>query len=420
VADTLVGRTLDGYRVDGLIGRGGMGSVYRATQVSLGRPVALKVLPADLSDEPQFRRRFDREAEVLGSLSHPNVVSVYDRGSVDERPYLVMELVEGDSLRDLMRRGPVPARHACRIVAALCDALDYAHAKGVVHRDIKPENVLVTRTGIVKVADFGLSRVFDGTDAGTRLTVTNLQLGTYEYMAPEQRERAADADERSDIYAAAVVLYEMLTGELPIGRFELPGERRPDLDARIDDVLERGLAKNPADRYARASAMGRAVSALLSTPERRVDLDSWMRAAKRFAHDAVQRLTARRNRRPASSDDRIRAYRRRRREVVIFNDKAKRVVGFTAVAAWATWFLVGYPSFRFHDEIAFFWTCGVVTAAAWFALHLLNQQVERGRWLSANAVLWSVFSPFSREGARRAKKLRRDARVLRRMGLSNV
>jgi predicted Ser/Thr protein kinase len=427
VADPLVGRTLDGFRIDGLIGRGGMGTVYRAQQISLGRPVALKVLPADLCDEPQFRRSFHREAEVLGSLSHPNLVQVYDRGTFDGRPYLVMELVEGDSLRDLMRRGPVPARQACRIIAALCDALDYAHAKGVVHRDIKPENVLVSREGIVKVADFGLSKVFDGSDAATRLTVTHLQLGTYEYMAPEQRERAADADERADIYATAVVLYEMLTGELPIGRFELPGEKRPDLDARIDDVLERGLAKNPSHRYDRASVMGRDVSALLSTPDRRIDLDHWLRTAKRFAHEAacsareaVQRFAARRNRHPASADDRLRAYRRRRREAVNLNDRIKRAVGFTALGAWITWYFVGYPHFRFHDEVAFFWTCGVFTAAAWFALHLLNRQVERGRWLVANAVLWTAFTPFHREGARRAKLLRRDARILRRMGLSTL
>ena len=280
VGDPFLGRDLSGYRVEEVIGSGGMGTVYRAKQLSLGRAVALKVLPPNVADDPHFVGRFHREAEILAQLSHPNVVQVIDRGVVDGRYFIVMEYVEGMNLRALVRRGRVPAKEACRIVAAVLEALDYAHRRGVVHRDIKPENVLIREDGIVKVADFGLSR-FLGTDGiDTRLTRTHLVLGTYEYMAPEQRESSRDADSRADIYAAAVVLYEMLTGELPIGRFDLPSERVPGLDARLDAILERGLAKDPDRRFERASAMGRALGDIVTSPGAPLDLKQLKQASR--------------------------------------------------------------------------------------------------------------------------------------------
>jgi len=265
--DPFVGRTFDGYRVDEVIGRGGMGTVYKAHQISLGRPVAIKVLPEDLAQQEQFLERFHREADALSRLSHPNVVTVFDRGEVDGQPYLAMEYVEGTSLRDIMRDGPLPADEALRIVSSVLTALEHAHVNGVVHRDIKPENVLLAPGGVVKVADFGLSRLL-GPDDLKRLTRTQLVLGTYEYMAPEQRERSKEADPRSDLYATGVVLYEMLTGELPIGRFELPSRRRPEeCDSRVDDLIERSLDKDPEQRYQRAIEMADAVSAILERPE---------------------------------------------------------------------------------------------------------------------------------------------------------
>jgi len=268
VADPFLGEHLGGYRVEELIGAGGMGTVYRATQLSLGRPVAVKILPPNVADDPQFVRRFHREAEVLASLNHPGIVQVIDRGEAEGRYFLVMELVEGTNLRELVRRGPIEPRQALKIAAAVLDALDYAHARGVVHRDVKPENVLVREDGVVKVADFGLSRVLVGADpADPRLTHTSLVLGTFEYMAPEQREQSRAADARADLYAASVVVYEMLTGELPIGRFPLPSERVPGLDARLDAILERGLAKDPDARFPRASAMARALDGARSAPE---------------------------------------------------------------------------------------------------------------------------------------------------------
>jgi len=279
VEDPFLGKEISGYRFDAILGAGGMGTVYKATQMSLDRPVAIKVLPLQVAEEPQFVARFDREAQVLASLSHPNIVQVFDRGEHEGRYFIVMEFVEGDTLRALVKRGPVPPRQAYRIVGALLHALDYAHGCGVVHRDIKPENILITPEGVVKVADFGLSRVLGEEEFVTRLTRTHLVLGTYEYMAPEQREAAKKADSRSDIYASAVVLYELLTGELPIGRFELPSRKVPAVDARIDQVVERGLAKDPDRRYERASAMGHEIEALLSSPDPRVDVEALRRAA---------------------------------------------------------------------------------------------------------------------------------------------
>jgi len=293
VADPFLGREFRGYRVEELIGSGGMGTVYRATQLSLGRPVALKVLPPNVSDDPQFVHRFHREAEILAALSHPNVVQVIDRGEAEGRYFIVMEYVDGESLRALLRRGPVPARDACRICAQLLDALDYAHKRGVIHRDVKPENILLSREGNVKVADFGVSR-FLAADAENRLTRTHFVLGTFEYMAPEQREAVQEADNRSDIYASAVVLYEMLTGELPIGRFDLPSRKIPDVDRRLDAILERGLAKDPERRYDRASAMARELAGIVSAPGAPAGLDA--------LREAVTRLGERIRGRPPTSE----------------------------------------------------------------------------------------------------------------------
>ncbi|MGH7163172.1 MAG: protein kinase domain-containing protein, partial [Planctomycetota bacterium] len=270
-ADPFVGKTLSGYRIEAVIGRGGMGTVYRATQLSLGRPVALKVLPEDLARDPQFLERFRREADALSRLSHPNIVAVFDRGEAEGRPFLVMEYVEGASLREVVRKGPLPSAEALRIVSSVLAALEHAHAKGVVHRDVKPENVLLARGGVAKVADFGLSRLL-GPEEVTRLTRTHLVLGTYEYMAPEQREHAREADARSDVYATGVILYEMLTGELPIGRFDLPSRRRPgECDRRVDELIEKSLEKDPAQRFQRAADMAAAVSAILESPRPRPD-----------------------------------------------------------------------------------------------------------------------------------------------------
>jgi len=262
--DPLVGREFDGYRIDEILGRGGMGVVYKATQQSLGRAVAIKVLPEDVTENRQFLDRFRREVDILARLSHPNIVTVFERGEIDGRPYIAMELVRGSTLREVMRKGPLPPGEALLVVRSVLGALEHAHAEGIVHRDIKPENVLVAPGGIVKVADFGLSRHLEG-DGRTRLTQTYVALGTYEYMSPEQREMARDADARSDLYATGVVLYEMIAGELPIGAFEPLSRKRPkECDARLDELVERSLRKAPESRWKDATEMGDAVSRLLS------------------------------------------------------------------------------------------------------------------------------------------------------------
>ncbi|HEX5137998.1 MAG TPA: serine/threonine-protein kinase [Planctomycetota bacterium] len=262
--DPFLGQIVGGCRIDEVLGRGGMGVVYKATQLSLNRPVAIKVLPEEVCGQPQFVERLKREVDVLSRLSHPNVVTVLERGETEGRLYVIMEYVHGTSLREVIRKGPLPAAEALVIVRGVLSALEHAHDKGIVHRDIKPENVLVAPGGIVKVADFGLSRLLDPGSA-TRLTHTQLLLGTFEYTAPEQREKAKEADERADIYATGVVLYEMLAGELPIGHFAALSRKRPnECDSRIDAIVEKSLAKSPEDRYQRASEMGAAVSRVLS------------------------------------------------------------------------------------------------------------------------------------------------------------
>jgi predicted Zn finger-like uncharacterized protein len=243
-----------GYVLERRLGKGGMGQVFLATQLSLGRKVALKVLAPELLRDPEFVRRFDAEARVLAALNHPNIVQVIDKGIERGHSFLVMELVDGVSLRDLLSEKKLPPQDALRIVPQLCDALEYAHARGVVHRDIKPENILIGRDGTPKIADFGLARIVGAPDR-ERITRSNAVMGSLDYMAPEQRERTKDADHRADIYALGVVLYEMLTGELPLGRWD-PPSKKVKLEVDIDEVVLRVLAKDPEMRYQRASEVG--------------------------------------------------------------------------------------------------------------------------------------------------------------------
>ncbi len=261
------GTKLGGYTLETPLGSGGMGVVYRALQTSLSRPVALKVLPPELSSDPEFVERFHREALTLGALSHPRIVSVIDRGVENGMAFLAMELVEGESLRQRMARSSIPQKELVRLAIQVCEGLSYAHAKGVVHRDIKPENLLLDRDGSVKIADFGLARIVRGDSRESlRLTMSNVALGTPFYMAPEQMEGAAAVDARADLYSLGVVLYEALTGGLPIGRFETPREKFKDIDPRLDRLVLRLLEKSPDRRPSSADEVASALREVLETP----------------------------------------------------------------------------------------------------------------------------------------------------------
>ncbi len=239
------------------IGQGGMGVVYKARQPKLDRLVALKILAPALATQPGFAERFTREARALAKLSHPHIVGVHDFGTSGGFFYLLMEFVDGVNLRQAMRAGVSPEQ-ALLLVPKVCEALQFAHDHGVLHRDIKPENILLDTRGGPKLADFGIAKLSG--DASSGLTLSGAQLGTAAYMAPEQIEQPASVDHRADIYSLGVVLYEMLTGELPLGRFAAPSEKAL-CSGGVDDVVLRALEKRRERRQQSAHEMKTQVEA---------------------------------------------------------------------------------------------------------------------------------------------------------------
>ncbi len=241
-----------------------MGVVYLALKG--GDRAALKVLPSRYAGDEAFVRRFLRESAALASLDHPGIVSMSDQGAQDGRYYFAMEYVEGASLRALLDRKALGPGEVLALVPPLCEALGYAHSRGVIHRDIKPENLLITPSGQVKIADFGVARWVEGAAPGEpTLTQTRAVMGTRDYMAPEARQSARGADARVDVYSLGVVLYEALTGELPLGHFPPPSEHRPSVDRRLDAVVLKALEKDPARRYQSIRELGRDVSVILAS-----------------------------------------------------------------------------------------------------------------------------------------------------------
>jgi len=236
-----------------LIGQGGMGFVFKAKQRHLDRDVALKILHAELQQDPAFAKRFEREAQALAKLNHPNIVTVFESGHTEAGDYyFVMEYVDGVNLRDVLHGGHLEAEKALAVVPQVCEALQYAHEQGIVHRDIKPENILMDSRGQVKIADFGLAKLLNPSSQNENLSRVGQRMGTAHYMAPEQAQDATDVDHRADIYSLGVVFYEMLTGELPIGRFSAPS-RTVKLDGRLDKVVLKTLESRPDQRYQQAS-----------------------------------------------------------------------------------------------------------------------------------------------------------------------
>ena len=270
------------YELGSLLGRGGMAEVRRARDLRLGRDVAIKQLRVDLATDPTFQARFRREAQAAAGLNHPNIVAVYDTGEEPDPathvqvPYIVMELVDGHTLRDLLRTGrKIQPEKALEFTQGVLDALSYSHKAGIVHRDIKPANVMLTPTGQIKVMDFGIARAVADTSA--TMTQTAAVIGTAQYLSPEQA-RGETVDSRSDIYSAGCLLYELLVGrppfqgdspvsvayqhvrEEPVPPSHLDSMITPGMDA----VVLKALAKDPADRYQTAAAMRADIGRLLA------------------------------------------------------------------------------------------------------------------------------------------------------------
>ncbi len=250
--------------IEELLGRGGMGAVYRARQKSLDRPIALKILPPQIAERTGFSERFTREAQTLARLNHPHIVTIFDFGQSGPYAYFLMEHIDGVNLRQVLVDGRLTPEESLAIVPQLCDALQFAHAHGVVHRDIKPENILLDSLGHVKIADFGLAKLANQ-DAASDATGTAHIVGTMYYMAPEQIEQPDKVDHRADIYSMGVVIYEMLTGELPLGRFQPPSQRI-QVDVRLDEVVLRTLEKQPERRYSNAADVKTDVDQIGSEP----------------------------------------------------------------------------------------------------------------------------------------------------------
>ncbi len=248
------------FELHELIGRGGMGAVYKVRQKELDRLVALKILPSTVGQRADFSHRFAREAKALAKLNHPGIVTIHDFGQAGELYYILMEFVDGVNLRQLMSTGRISPREALAIVPQICDALQFAHDRGIVHRDIKPENILMDRLGRVKVADFGLVKLIgtedggtpDGSGSATMHTEAGNVMGTPQYMAPEQLAHPLEVDHRADIYALGVVFYQMLTGELPGIELQAPS-RKVQIDVRLDEIVLQALEKDPKLRFQQVS-----------------------------------------------------------------------------------------------------------------------------------------------------------------------
>jgi serine/threonine-protein kinase len=280
VSDALIQTEFAGYRIDSRVGRGGMGVVYRATDLSLDRAVALKVLTEDLAQDPAFRRRFTEESKLAASLDHPNVIPIHAAGEHDGVLYIAMRLVVGDDLRTVLRaNGRLTPERTVRLIVQVASALDAAHARGLVHRDVKPANLLLTADDHVYLTDFGLSKRLSGDTDATR---TGMVLGSLDYIAPEQI-RGDRIGAFTDVYSLGCMIVHLLTGKVPFpvdteegklwAHFSEPpprlSARAEDLDPAFDAIVARAMSKQPQDRYPTAGEVGTAMQAALAgTAER--------------------------------------------------------------------------------------------------------------------------------------------------------
>jgi serine/threonine-protein kinase len=273
--DSRVGTTFGKYNIARLLGKGGMGEVYEAYDTGKGRTVALKILAEELSHDVAFRTRFQRESQAAAILQEPHVIPIHDWGEIDGSLYIDMRLVKGQTLLDLIEKGPLEPARVVGIISQIAAALDAAHAEGLIHRDIKPQNIIVTPADFAYLVDFGIAEA----SGESRLTTAGSQIGTLNYMAPE-RFKDPVSTPAVDVYSLACVLYETLTGEIPFARDSLenlvaahiasppplPSAANPRVPVAFDDVVARGMAKEPDDRYGSAGALARGAQRALHKP----------------------------------------------------------------------------------------------------------------------------------------------------------
>lgn len=275
------GMSLGRYTILGIVGRGGMASVYKAHHAALDRTVALKVMRASLTEDPEFVERFRREARAVARLEHPNIVQVFDFDEIDGKSVLAMQYLEGGTLKDLIvtRGAPMSPQESAQIVRGIADALDHAHGSDIIHRDVKPSNVMLTKGGRVIVTDFGIAKIVGS--SSTQYTATGVGVGTPDYMSPEQGQ-GVPLDRRSDIYALGAVAYELLTGRVPFSAetpmavmikhirdpLPPPSALNPAVTPAVEGVIAKAMAKLPADRYATAGDFATALEQAVRDPTR--------------------------------------------------------------------------------------------------------------------------------------------------------
>src|SRR5215471_6130812 len=284
-----IGTQLGSHEITAMLGKGGMGEVYRARDLKLKREVAIKILPEEFSRDADRVSRFQREAEVLASLNHPNIAAIHDLDEDSGTRYLVLELVEGDTLADRIARGPIPVEEALTVARQICEALEAAHERGVIHRDLKPANVKITSEGKVKVLDFGLAKAMESNASNPTVSqsptlvtgsMAGMIIGTAAYMSPEQA-RGRTADQRSDIFAFGCVLYEMLTGRqafrgedvsdilASVMKIDADFTHLPEnLNPRLRELLRRCLAKNRKDRWYAVGDIRVEIGSIIAEPQR--------------------------------------------------------------------------------------------------------------------------------------------------------
>jgi serine/threonine-protein kinase len=269
-------QTVGRYEIERELGEGGMATVYLARDTVMDRKVVVKVILRDYARDPQFRARFLREAKTIAALEHDSIVSVHDFGEHDGQPYIVMRQMSGGSLQDRAPYSQLTLPEIARIIERIADALDYVHSKGVIHRDLKPANILFDERGKAYLSDFGIAKL---SEASTQLTGTGI-IGTPAYMSPEQAQAMQDLDKRSDVYSLGVIVFQLLTGELPYHARDAMGmalahisqpvpeirKTRPDLPRESDALIKRAMAKKPGDRYQTTTDLANDLSKLANKP----------------------------------------------------------------------------------------------------------------------------------------------------------